>query len=95
MVFLKAILVSLERSGRGILCPRFSFVWLRKLWIDGLIGRSLLGGSFRFLEPLDIATTGNIRCLQGVLSAYGGLSGLIYNPAKLTVYYGSAVTRLV
>ncbi|KAL8529264.1 hypothetical protein ACS0TY_006624 [Phlomoides rotata] len=41
------------------------------------------------------ATIGNIRSLQGVLSAYGGLSGQIYNPAKSTVYYGTAVTRWV
>ncbi|KAL8514561.1 hypothetical protein ACS0TY_013597 [Phlomoides rotata] len=41
------------------------------------------------------ATIGNIRRLQDVLSAYGGLSGQIYNPAKSTVYYGTAITRRV
>ncbi|KAL8463013.1 hypothetical protein ACS0TY_033866 [Phlomoides rotata] len=38
---------------------------------------------------------GNIQRLQIVLSAYGNLSGKIYNPAKSKVYYGSAVPRQV
>ncbi|KAL8474714.1 hypothetical protein ACS0TY_031235 [Phlomoides rotata] len=41
------------------------------------------------------ATVGNIRCLQGIFSAYGSLSGQVYNPAKSTVYFGTAVTRRV
>ncbi|KAL8546688.1 hypothetical protein ACS0TY_006424 [Phlomoides rotata] len=41
------------------------------------------------------ATLGNIQRLQSVLSAYGGLSGQIYNPAKSKVYFGSAVPRCV
>ncbi|KAL8529335.1 hypothetical protein ACS0TY_006664 [Phlomoides rotata] len=41
------------------------------------------------------ATTGNIRRLQAVLSAYGGLSGQVYNPTKSKVYFGSAIPRSV
>ncbi|KAL8514578.1 hypothetical protein ACS0TY_013607 [Phlomoides rotata] len=41
------------------------------------------------------AITGNIRRIQSVLLAYGGLSGEIYNLAKSKVYFGSAVTRRV
>ncbi|KAL8463017.1 hypothetical protein ACS0TY_033870 [Phlomoides rotata] len=50
----------------------------------------------RILTPFQFgATAGNIRCFQGVFSAYGGLSGQVYNLAKSMVYFGTAVTRWV
>ncbi|KAL8514577.1 hypothetical protein ACS0TY_013606 [Phlomoides rotata] len=49
-----------------------------------------------FIQPvLDPATPGNIQRLEHVLSAYGRLSGQLYNPAKFKVYFGSAVTSHV
>ncbi|KAL8511849.1 hypothetical protein ACS0TY_018326 [Phlomoides rotata] len=41
------------------------------------------------------ATPSNIRHLHHIISAYGGLSGQLYNPTKSKVYFGSAVPRRV
>ncbi|KAL8473719.1 hypothetical protein ACS0TY_030533 [Phlomoides rotata] len=50
----------------------------------------------RLLTKIDCTVTvGNIRCLHGILSAYGGLSGQIYNSAKSTMYFGTAVSPRV
>ncbi|KAL8546866.1 hypothetical protein ACS0TY_006543 [Phlomoides rotata] len=41
------------------------------------------------------ATPSNIRQLHHILSAYGGLSGQLYNPSMSKVYFGSAVSHSV
>ncbi|KAL8523955.1 hypothetical protein ACS0TY_013785 [Phlomoides rotata] len=40
-------------------------------------------------------TPSNIRQLHHILSAYGGLSGQLYNPLKSKVYFGSTVSHRV
>ncbi|KAL8524002.1 hypothetical protein ACS0TY_013819 [Phlomoides rotata] len=61
------------------------------------LGPDGFGGSFyqACWNIISIDVIEVVRRLHDVLSAYGGLSGQIYNPAKSTVYYGTAVTRHV
>ncbi|KAL8507322.1 hypothetical protein ACS0TY_018021 [Phlomoides rotata] len=41
------------------------------------------------------AIVGNIRCLQGILSAYWSLFGQVHNSEKSMVYFGTTVTHRV